>query len=688
MTRYMRRSTARDESGAALIFALIIVTTIALVSGVILSHGGTNFSATLALRGVASTSYAGDAAAKVALNNLRMGSSAPGFVQAASAADDAPWVYSNALDGTGCFGLEGSAPRNNLQLNGIQPATGDQSAASSARVECAVVPGTGLFAGGGGVETNGNKRAITIFGSGLTVQNNSMLQVRGGIASNGFIDADNASGTGIFTNGYVWANAGCTGTITSTPAKDCSHPDVSDPTYSDVFTSTAGVVARDATAQACGSFQPGYYSSASELSSRTTACGTAVFVPGDYYFDFDDQSSGAGQNVWNITDTVIGGQVTGSGDPPGRCRSPIDDTSAVGVHFVFGGDSRIVVGKDAKVEICGTYAADTVPIVVQQQQSSTTSVNGNRSVIGATVATAGSTPAWSVAPTPSSIGAVGGADAQWPGSASGTPKGVLTVTDLTPSPAIPTGAQLLSATVKVRHKEVGAIPVQVKVTAGASTFTGPLTTRTVATLAAPYPAATPDSVTVTGAALTALARAVRYGTLSSSMPTLELSLTGKNLAMAIDSVSLELTYSTWALRTAVDNDLLTGFGNSFKGDFLLQGALYAPHGAVDVNFGNNSGTVVAFRYGLAVREALLAGHPQVTYGYPLVSIPDAGTGLGKRVTVVDLKVFVCVEQASCAAGGTHTLTARALITDPPWTLGNEPVPGKRRIEVLSWAEQK
>lgn len=685
-----RLEVARGDSGALLVFALIIITTVALVTGVVLIHAATNARATVTLRGVANTSYAADAAAKVAINDLRLGSSdSKYFVQSSSTVDDAPWVYSNNIDGTGCFGLTGSAAKNTLELPSLQPKSGRQAAATSARVECSVVQGTGLFGGGGGVETDGSMRAITTFGD-LTVENNSTLQVRGGIASNGSIDADNAAGTGIFTNGYVWANAGCSGNITSNPAKDCSHADVSDPTFSEVFTSTAGVVVRNALTQVCGSFKPGYYASAKELTDAVELCGTAVFEPGDYYFDFVDEANSTGNNVWTINKTVIAGQTSGSGEPPGRCVSPIDDTSAIGVRFVFGGNSRIVVGQDAHVEICGTYADDTVPVVIQQQGVSTSS-SATTSVLKSTSApaTTGSVPAWTAAPTAAMIDKIDASDAQWPGSNANNAKGVLTLTGFTTAPTVPSGSRLTGATLKIHHKEVGGTQITVKMSVGGDSYTVSPTLRSVATLNQAYPSATTDDLVIpAGPLLTALTKAVRDGTLSNTVPTVEISLAGKNKAMAIDSVALDLAYTTWALHAAVDNDFLTGFGNSFKGDFVLQGTLYAPHGNINVNFGNNVGTVVAFRYGLAVRSALLAGHPQVLYGYPLVSIPDTGTGLGRRVTVVDLKVYVCVEQTACASGGDHALTVRVMIKDPPWSLGSEPVPGKRQMTVLSWAEQK
>ena len=150
MTNLMRR-VRNDDAGASLIFALLIVTAIALVSGAILSHSSTNFRATVALRGVAGTSYASDTAAKIAINNLRLGADAPGWSAPTFPGLWGDWVYTNNADGAGCFGAVGTAPDNVLDLNNVQPASGDQSSATSARVECTVVPGTGIFAPGGGV---------------------------------------------------------------------------------------------------------------------------------------------------------------------------------------------------------------------------------------------------------------------------------------------------------------------------------------------------------------------------------------------------------------------------------------------------------------------------------------------------------------------------------------------------------
>ena len=113
---------------------------------------------------------------------------------------------------------------------------------------------------------------------------------------------------------------------------------------------------------------------------------------------------------------------------------------------------------------------------------------------------------------------------------------------------------------------------------------------------------------------------------------------------------------------------------------------------MDLDPGSFDTALVAFRWGLVASGVNLKAQPSQQFGYPLVSVPVAGHGLGTRVTVVDLKVHVCVEQATCASGGTHALTVRVMVTDPPYSAWGggpaRPEPGRRKIEVLSWSEQR
>ena len=97
-------------------------------------------------------------------------------------------------------------------------------------------------------------------------------------------------------------------------------------------------------------------------------CTTAKFASGMYYFDFRDEDATAGQNVWNIATTVIGGEYVGD-TIPGACKSPIFNDPIPGVQFVFGGTSRITVSDTAHIELCGPSNGGEPPMTLYQQQT-------------------------------------------------------------------------------------------------------------------------------------------------------------------------------------------------------------------------------------------------------------------------------------------------------------------------------
>ncbi len=288
------RALRHDDDGAMLIIALIIITSVALVTGAMLTHGGTNFRATSTLNGVAGTSYTGDTAAKVAINNLRLGAKAPGWATPTFPGLWSDWVFTDNADGAGYFGAEGTAPKNNLELKNIYPRSGDQSADGSARVECSTVSGTGIFGAGSGVgindpdPTDSFARALTTVGTTGTLQgmtlkplgtgNTAAMPARGGIASKSYINVTNGA---LVTDGYVKAEGACTGVIVSDPAEslqpagqrpDASHADSAAdavPTYRDPSAYTATCV-----------FQPGFYNNAKALSDAVNGCTTAKFASG------------------------------------------------------------------------------------------------------------------------------------------------------------------------------------------------------------------------------------------------------------------------------------------------------------------------------------------------------------------------------------------------------------------------
>lgn len=698
MTSPMRRIRS-DDTGASLIFALIIVTAIALVSGAILAHSSTNFRATVALRGVAGTSYASDTAAKIAINDLRLGADAPGWVTPTFPGLWADWVYTNNADGAGCFGAVGTAPDNVLDLANVQPASGDQSSATSARVECSVVPGTGIFAPGGGVgvedpdPTDAFARALTTIGTsgalqGVTLKplgtgNEAPMPMRGGVASKSYVNVDNGA---LVTNGYVKAEGTCTGLIISVPAKQCNaagsvpvpatptSPLTSVPTYRDAA-DYAGTC----------TFLPGFYNNAEVLSDAVNGCGTAKFASGQYYFDFVDDEHG-GTNVWEIDTTVIGGEFLGT-SIPGACKSPILYDPVDGVEFVFGADSRMAVGDGAHVELCGKSNGGEPPLTLYQQSSGTTnsgsSLNDRSAATVSEKSGTGGGFKWTtsvrtpVGATPQA--AVASADVSTLAyTIAGNNDDVgLDLQNFAGLTGIPAGSDISSAQLRVKYA---------KTSAKSLTVTVKDETPADAVVSAP------DGSGWGSADIAAQLRAaLQDGAFTPTTPTLELRLlnAAKDDTLTIDAVQLSVTYTPPSLRAATDVKLVGLIsGSNFAGEFVVQGATWAPHGYIDLDPGSDDQALVAFRWGIVALGVAFKAQPPQQFGYPLVSIPDPGTGLGPKVTVVDLKVHVCVEAGSCTSGGTHALTARVQITDPPYGVSGAPVPGKRQIKVLSWAEQK
>src|SRR5687768_14638940 len=106
-----------DDRGAILVFAILVITVVAVVTGFVLTRGDGSLRATVALRDATRSSYAADAAAQVAVNGLRTGYNLGN-------GEPNPWYYTN-VGGTGCFGYDGSGasttPKGTLTLDNLVP---------------------------------------------------------------------------------------------------------------------------------------------------------------------------------------------------------------------------------------------------------------------------------------------------------------------------------------------------------------------------------------------------------------------------------------------------------------------------------------------------------------------------------------------------------------------------------------
>lgn len=725
MTRLYARNRADD--GAMLIIALAIITVVALVSAALLSLGGAKFAATASLRQVTSNGYAADAAAKIAVDNLEQGSAAPGFGGLPSTAST-PWVFDNNTDGTGCFGgkdgSHGPIATSTLNLAGFY-SDSQSHITKNATVTCSVVPGTGIFgfgAGAGGTGstggTGGSGRAVTLLGStgGNFAAKSNNYMIHGDIASRGPIAGQD------ITTGKVYAtscdpSSGQAGT-------SCPYGGTVNDPYAGVDPNITTVPSAPGTWSGC-TFQPGYYNDAVALSNAVNACGIATFSPGNYYFDFHNNSSDPtysantgipnGSDVWNIYTTVVGGQrVSGVTQPPGMCKSPITNTSAQGVQFIFGGDSTMTVGHSGNnygyVELCGSYNGGNPPIVIYGLDGSSPSrgqlaagyatTPTQQTVTAGTVSPSGFAASPLLTPDVAALTTSGDNKTETYTTLAGSSTPSLNLSGFSPGTTIPAGSTIKSVTLNLWHQETSA--------GGKGNSIAPSLTYTVgsgsATNASNQPATKAtlgqDSIDLSSD----LGPVIAAGNLGST--SLKFTETTKGATNAIvDAAQLVITYypPSWRgeTNTAIPGNCvlpsaanqcrmieLGTSGGSNKPALVINGVTYIPAGAIGGDLSNGAQTV-ALRWGLVADSADFSGWPQYTFGFPLVSIPDSGPGLGSNVTAVDLKVYLC-DSGTCSTSGTPALTARVLLTDPIDSSTNliSPYPNTRQVNVLSWAEQK
>lgn len=734
-----RRARLRrgDDDGAMLIVALIVITSVALVTGAVLSHGSANLRSTVVLRGVASTSYAADAGAKLAINNLRLGSTGPdwttpGFGGSWSDPSWNGWVYTNNPDGTGCFGADNLTPRDALVLNNVLPAAGDQTGDTSLRVECAPVAGTGILGGGPTVVLNSTDpfaQALSTTSSASPACANSVItgcsgvylkvlggggnntvNIGGGVDSAGGVTVENGTVT---TEGYVHANQACTGTILSDDVK-CSPGSAKAPAaVPAVLTAPPSTVYTATTPYPTNcEFTPATYASGKALSTAVNSCTVAHFASGKYYFDFKDANSA--DRVWDISTKVIGGEKLNN-VVPGSCKSPISqDNGGNGVQFVFGGESRITFTKNAQVELCGPSGSGA-PITISQQltdgpsvtksepqdpvtTTTTTSFGPEAAGTVATTATGTGIDAFVTngtvpTTTPATPNTLAGAlqnsgdlfGAKWQATTAGN-GGTLDLSNFTDS--IPAGATVTSATLHLGANGTPSSDVKLDVSVNGSSVQKNVVVNPNADL--DVRSALQSAVSATNPLKPAVSIVV--GSNKNTTP-------AKGSSIVLDNATLKVTYTTTTTTTpppivttvplepwsSTSNFIdSTGGATAQPAKFVVQGATYAPNGVVHIEDSNTD--LVAFRWGLVAKGVDFKTYPQNLFGYPLVSIPALGPGLGNTTTAVDLKVFVCVNSSNCSSGGTEALRARVLITDPPYT--DHPVAGVRRMRVLNWAEQR
>jgi hypothetical protein len=382
-----RLPAAGDDAGVTLLLVLLIVTTIGLVSGAMLSLETTGIRTTIALRDQGASAYAADGAAQVAISKLESATSA----------------------GTTCTAGIPLGTSTNVFYTTPAPSS---AAAFNAYVSCAAgaggtggptspnaSPGNALLTLGDGKD--GEDGVLVSSGSG-----SGAVDIRGGIFSNSDINlesrnygADGGYVTNTATSSYTFARGTCntsrishTSQTSSPPTCSYSAPDTrgSDPgtlTPHGATYNTPAVAPANGTIGSCdknATYQtvtPGRFTSAAALDALTGCTQNLVnFTPGTYYFDFHDSGKNS-THVWNIQDTfIIAGKSTlaltstpSATQMPTACLLPTAPTAsnATGVMFVFGGDSQVVVqnskngrGNDGFLTICASKSDNGPPIAV------------------------------------------------------------------------------------------------------------------------------------------------------------------------------------------------------------------------------------------------------------------------------------------------------------------------------------
>ncbi|TDO35715.1 hypothetical protein EV643_122126 [Kribbella sp. VKM Ac-2527] len=685
MTNRLRR--ARDEDGAALVLVLIVITVAALGISALLTRADTGVRATVGLRDQAAATYVADGAMQAAINNLRNSD------------------Y-NHTTGQHCFGSADTLELKNFVGN------------DSAAVTCNADPNKVLIQCPSLSNCNRPGNAILTLGKvsgedGLNIQQptGSTFRVRGNIFSNSNINVVNGT---LNTNARIWARTSCAGSMQSTPGPSCNYgstPNVlgDDPGYVPAATTVPEHRSLPActTQNSVVTFQPGYYDDAvglSKMMSGSSACrhSTWWFKPGTYYFDFHNDGDGAnpvlpsGSNVWSVDDgyLVAGRPVDGAGNViasppvpatiPGSCQNPIKTASAVGVQFIFGGDSRLEV-KAGQAEICGTYSVDKPPVAVYGLSSGAETPTTFTAKPTSIPSQGGYNPTATVA----ALEDVGGTAASWKSNKKNDST-VLRLRGFAPPSAIPVGSVLQSAVVEVTHRHTD-VATKDSFSARLTTGSGDDVTGTSSGQFGSPTTYQTESIPLDVSDENGLSQAVYDGTYSEATINLTTNLVEKDDTEYLDRVRLVLTYRAPAFRAGsgcVTNTPYMGVGsddtcamvstvNNSGNQFYVQGTTYAPSAAIDVTLNNAAEQV--FRFGVVARSLWVKETGSFSYTGVVIEVPDDSPGF---VFTLYLNVYLCQGASTCTPGGAPTLTSRVALVDSDPTI---PDPGRRQVTVLSWS---
>lgn len=630
----------RQDEGATLVLAILIVTTVALVVGAVVTRGGGSLKATVTLRNVAGTSYSADSAANIAINDLRTGY---GFT--------APNKFDNALAATGgstadkgCFGNAiADLGTDALSLNGFYPATGTVGQ-SSAYIECTGEAGSG--AQGSPVQiTNTNKPGQAILTLGA--KSNNGLQfgqaasevdyIHGSITSDSFVKSKgtlNVTGTGVTIN----AVTGCSGTINiNGSAGSCGSTSTADPNYP-APTTTPALAAGPTCPTSNGGpevYTPGLYTMTPDLAGVTAEIQKITL------------SNGTGNGTFTPSYNGVSGGVQAYNVTPATLQTALQAAWNVAVT---------VTGT------AGTSYTVTFPTILGDvsQMTVTSALGPGSKTATASTTTAGSSTCARIVGwryfAPSTATSTGVYYFNWPGiwsvstaTVGGTLSSANNGTTSGGASISPAGGAAAPSTVGSCVNPIldtNAIGVEL-VFGGTSQmdFTGSALKEFCATYV-------PSGAIPT----------VVYG-----------------LKASVGSGPYQVPAESGCIVSSSPCPMISAFNGSHA-QFYFNGFVYAPWAFITLDANNNSQPF--FNFGLITDTLFVGANPSnQCNGCAFINLPDNSPGYGTTSTTVLIKVHVCLGSttvtASCKAN-TPALTARVQL----WDINGDK--SQRQISILSW----
>lgn len=647
-----RFALRRGEEGSALILALVFLSLFGLLISVLLSFAETSFRTTLAVRSQGGAVYAADGVVEAAINAIR-------------------------YDGnSGRYGY--ACPTPSLPaINGQQ-----------ATVTCDPRSDSGI--GGGAGTSNKPKRAILTLSTnpaedGVKKNGSSTLYVRGGIFSNTNIRSDSGA---ISVDGDVIARGACAASVSATFTKACNignapYPNSTDPNYP---LSATFPVARSVPSCPPGptqwliTFEPGTYTDAVALNNLTSGSGGSCasttkpkvlwFKPGTYYFDFTTSTSSA-WTIQNKDVTVVGGTpknwVADGSLPypttlqvPGSCKTETDPAPNDGVMWVMGGkDTRLSVTA-GKFELCAQPSSNQQQIAIYGVKTGTTTTGQLKPTGETSTIWANPQKTREIDDDPATASLSAGQ------SAYVNSTGFNQVT-------IPAGSVINDATIRLVHAESGSInKLQLDLAGTGASISFQDGNCGSAGKLCVDPNMHTDLLNVTSTFNTPGKLANFTAKYTVSTPN------NKSASAQYDGVRLEVTYSPpgfQALSGCIVAQPYLGSGtcalinnDGSNSTFALQGTVYAPTAAVDVNIPNNATQILGRG---AVVRVLDVGMPgSVIPGQYVIQVP-AGSD---DTTLSNRKVLL-----TASIGGVARLRALVEFDD-----GGGLTPGQS-VKVLSWS---